>query len=512
MPQAAPSCCRRSQHWRPPSVCQSAALTHRESSFNHPTPSGPASLRPPLGSAQELSRRPKVYEHGLACQSSITAAAQSLPPGDLAEPTTADMAVPSHVSRLQKYGPIYKRGTPGMEVVVVAEPDSVQALLTADYASLANDWGEGVSTLLGPGAIANRQGDAHRASKRTLTKGFSKEATLAYLPGVVKLAASFLSRWSSQGSVPLLGEMKCLTFDISCSLIMGFDVEEKERRKLREDFTTLTFGLSAIPFNRSNPVAAAGLDARARLLEHIQPRLSSLPHGNNGSSKPSAKMTPIQRLNAVAEAEGEEMPMEELLDQSINLLMASTETTAFSMCNMMMELESRPHIAQKLADEQRALMDRHGTDISEAVLEDMHYGEAVACEVLRVHSPVPFVFRRALIDLEVGGYTIPKGWILQLSLHQQQLDSNMAPDQPGFYPERWLDASGDLIEQPRNFMPFGGGPRLCLGRMLAKMEMKVMMALFVRGYTCKQPSQQQALTANVAARDDVIQMSFTPRQ
>ena len=45
----------------------------------------------------------------------------------------------------------------------------------------------------------------------------------------MELAASFLSSWSQQGSVPLLGELKCFTFDISCSLIMGFDVEVSQR-------------------------------------------------------------------------------------------------------------------------------------------------------------------------------------------------------------------------------------------------------------------------------------------
>ena len=66
-----------------------------------------------------------------------------------------------------------------------------------------------------------------------------------------------------------------------------------------------------------------------------------------------------------------------------------------------------------------------------------------------------------------------QGWIVQLALQQQSPEPHMAPDQPGFCPERWLDERGNLIEQPRSFMPFGGGPRLCLGWMLAKMEMKV---------------------------------------
>ena len=85
-------------------------------------------------------------------------------------------------------------------------------------------------------------------------------------------------------------------------------MQEQDRRELRRDFTTLTAGLSAVPFDRSNSVAAAGLDARTRLLERIQPRITSghdtaASNGLNGRPAASAQMTPIQRLKAVAEAE-----------------------------------------------------------------------------------------------------------------------------------------------------------------------------------------------------------------
>ena len=95
-------------------------------------------------------------------------------------------------------------------------------------------------------------------------------------------------------------------------MTLNSQVQEQHRRELRKDFTTLTAGLSAVPFDRSNPVAAAGLDARTRLLERIQPRITSVHDSDNGSTasnglngRPaaSAQMTPIQRLKAVAEAE-----------------------------------------------------------------------------------------------------------------------------------------------------------------------------------------------------------------
>lgn len=204
-----------------------------------------------LPSARDLPRISSVRHPKFNCRSSGQAALLSVPPGDLGSPTTGDLTVESHSGRyghqpcakatpagsvkpyrsldlsyrLQRYGPIYKKGIPGKEVVVVTEPGKVQVRtstssfckvqlsfadaqaegLLAFYRSSSTlttrpwptvrgssssdylqpflqvysaypfysrgaDWGEGVSTLLGPGAIANRQGGAHKASRRALTK------------------------------------------------------------------------------------------------------------------------------------------------------------------------------------------------------------------------------------------------------------------------------------------------------------------------------------------------------
>lgn len=468
-------------------------------------------------SVRLLSSKPRRHRSLCLCRSSSDSLVLALPPGEMAAPGPGDLALSSHLQRLQVYGSIYKRGSSGSETVVVADPEEVQALLCADYHHVANDWGKGVLDLLGPYALINQQGDTHRAARRVLTKGFSKEAVLAYLPDVVRMASDVLSRWSKQESIPLLGELKCFNFDISCSLIMGFNVEETERRQQRKHFTALTAGFMLPPFDHSNPTFTAGLDARTKLLEAIKPRITSKPDSSNpaaSSSHQSAsqRMTPLQRLNDIAKAEGEALSLEELLDQSLMLLNASTETTAFTMCNMIMELASKPRIAQQLADEQNFLMQKYGQELSGEVLDDMVYGEAVVREALRVHSPVPFVFRKALTDLKVGSYTVPKGWTLQLALQQPGPEPHMAPEQPGFHPERWLDEHGDVIEQPRSFMPFGGGAHLCLGWMLAKLEMKVLIALLVRGFTCQQPNPAQPLAANVSERDDIVLMSFASKQ
>ena len=82
-------------------------------------------------------------------------------------------------------------------------------------------------------------------------------------------------------------------------------MQEQQRRQQRKHFTALTAGFFAYPFEESNPLAAAALDARTKLLEGIQPRVTSAPDqaASNGDSQTGKQLTPLQRLNAIAEAE-----------------------------------------------------------------------------------------------------------------------------------------------------------------------------------------------------------------
>ena len=84
-------------------------------------------------------------------------------------------------------------------------------------------------------------------------------------------------------------------------------VQEQERRQLRRDFTTLTSGFFAHPFDQSNPIAAAAMAARSRLLERIEPRISSEPDDQGNASDHAGgsvtQHTPIQRLYTASQAE-----------------------------------------------------------------------------------------------------------------------------------------------------------------------------------------------------------------
>ena len=135
----------------------------------------------------------------------------------------------------------------------------------------------------------------------------------------------------------------------------------------------------------------------------------------------------------------------------------------------------------------KVLMEKHGPDFDDAFLRDMVYGEAVVKEALRNVTPFSgdrartiavFILQKAVKTFELEGYQVPKGWMVLGNLFQVMQNDprwkgktdDMAPER--FCPERWLQP--EVIEGGAgSWIPFGGGPRMCIGLPLAMTEVKV---------------------------------------
>lgn len=101
-------------------------------------------------------------------------------------------------------------------------------------------------------------------------------------------------------------------------------------------------------------------------------------------------------------------------------------------------------------------------------------------EVLRLYPPAAFVSREALEDTQVGDITIPQGvclWTLIPTLHR---DSNIwGKDADEFKPERFNNGISKACKFPQAYIPFGLGPRLCLGKNFAMVQLKILLCLII---------------------------------
>ncbi|XVE69409.1 hypothetical protein DITRI_Ditri09bG0150100 [Diplodiscus trichospermus] len=106
--------------------------------------------------------------------------------------------------------------------------------------------------------------------------------------------------------------------------------------------------------------------------------------------------------------------------------------------------------------------------------KSMTFTQCVFKETLRVINIISGIFRRAMTDISIKGYTIPKGWQVFSSFRAVHLDHNHFKDARTFNPWRWQNNSG--MSYPANvYTPFGGVPRLCPGYELARVELSVIL-------------------------------------
>ena len=105
-------------------------------------------------------------------------------------------------------------------------------------------------------------------------------------------------------------------------------------------------------------------------------------------------------------------------------------------------------------------------------------------ETLRLYPPAAFVSREALEEIHLGNVTIPKGvylWTLIPTLHRDP--EIWGSDANEFKPERFSDGVSKACKFPQAYIPFGLGPRLCLGRNLAMVQLKIVLRLIISKFT-----------------------------
>lgn len=178
--------------------------------------------------------------------------------------------------------------------------------------------------------------------------------------------------------------------------------------------------------------------------------------------------------------EDQPMSIQQLLDEIRTLYLAGHETTATTLSWAWLLLSQNPQQYAALQKEVADVLQGRTPTADDAQL--LPYCNAVIKEALRMY-PVAWVTRRmALEDVEIRGFHIEKGTFVFLSPWILHHDPRWFEQPEQFMPERWLK---DKAEQPAReaYIPFGGGPRICIGNGLAMMESVLVLATLLQSYS-----------------------------
>jgi hypothetical protein len=175
------------------------------------------------------------------------------------------------------------------------------------------------------------------------------------------------------------------------------------------------------------------------------------------------------------EGDGPRLSDQELRDQVVSLIAAGYETTSAAVGWALWAALANPDVWERLQG------DVGDEPMSADRLRSLTYLDGVVSESLRLWPPGAVAGRKLVDDIEAAGFRIPAGTIALYSPYVTQRMGAYWPDPLAFRPERWdKEAPGYVEPPPLSYVPFGAGPRRCLGFAFALTEIKVLLAEVVR--------------------------------
>lgn len=228
----------------------------------------------------------------------------------------------------------------------------------------------------------------------------------------------------------------------------------------------------------------------------IRQRLSAMPdapstissiHPANYSKQPMDVMQLLLEAQ-LNDKSAHAITEREVISNLYAFLLGGFETTSTAMLFMTCALAQHQDIQQHLHDEIAERLPQEGPLDYETVLS-LPYLDMVWQETLRVYPPVPVAFeRQANCDTEVNGVKIGKGCVFGVPVYRLHHDPDLWPEPDLFDPERFSPENKAKIV-PNSYLPFGAGPRHCIGQRFATMEAKVTLCHLIRRFRILPPEQ-----------------------
>uniref|UniRef100_A0A672U6I3 CP3AC protein n=1 Tax=Strigops habroptila TaxID=2489341 RepID=A0A672U6I3_STRHB len=196
------------------------------------------------------------------------------------------------------------------------------------------------------------------------------------------------------------------------------------------------------------------------------------------SSHDSSKSTETDSYKSLSD--------EEILAQALVFVFAGYETTSSTLSYLSYNLATHPDVQQRLQDEIDAYLPNKAALTYNAITQ-MEYLDMVVNESLRLFPPAGRLDRVCKKTVELDGVTIPKGMVVMIPAYTLHRDPAYWPEPEEFRPERFSKENRESFE-PYTFLPFGAGPRNCIGMRFALLVVKVAIVTLLQNFsfrTCK---------------------------
>jgi cytochrome P450 len=361
------------------------------------------------------------------------------------------------------------------DIVVLSDPEHIKEVFTGDREVFAaGEANSAMSPVLGSHSLLTLDGERHLRQRKLMLPPFHGEAVKRYGERIERITEVEVASWPLGRPFPIRPRMQNIALEVILQAVIGVS-DPRRLERLREllpkllEFSVLDmWAIWLFPKLLESPIARRNPAIRVR------PEVDRLLYDEIDAHRadPDSHDDILALLVSARDAGGEPLSDENVLDQIITLLLAGHETTTTGLAWAFERLTRHPAALTRLRQELDA--------------GDERYLDAVIDETLRVRPVIDGVWRKLTAPAEVAGYRLPAGTIVFPAIVLVQTSSDAFNDPAKFRPERFLDGSAP----PYTFIPFGGGPRRCIGAAFAVMEMKRVLATVLGRLDLTAPDQR----------------------
>jgi cytochrome P450 len=396
--------------------------------------------------------------------------------------------LPSEMARLAgELGPVFRYVNPfgpnaQQGLIFLVGPEANRFVLHTEREAFSHDlgWTPIIGDVMGHGLL-NSDGHEWERSRKMWNPAFTQAYMQAYLPLMQRVIAGRTANWAARGDIDIYDESRAITFTVAATALAGMDRPE-EVAHLRELFALL------IPHQMIGDDQA--YDEFARKQWQAKEQLDALLLRIIGERRAApAAETPHDVLGMIVRARDDEgigLTDDEVLAHLYILLVAGHETTttlgAWALYNLFTMPDQRTRIEAELRDVLGAAWDEEAP-LSVEAARGLKVLDNFIKETGRLHSPVLNVPRGVVQEVEFGGFVLPVGTPVRLSICGCHRLARVFAEPEGFDPDRFAPPREEDKRTPYSLVTFGGGPRLCIGINFANIEVKALVAHVLSHYT-----------------------------
>ena len=325
--------------------------------------------------------------------------------------------------------------------------------------------------------LLKMEAESHRKRRKFLAPNLHPRQVSHYADSITQYGEQLQQQWKDGTVISLHQQMSSLSINIMGKILFGVDSLAADDEFVDALAAMLELGAKKVfkpfewPANWPAPINRQLNKVRQRIQNGSQRMLRQ--RSGNGDDLLSVLQQPTSD-------DGSQMSRQEAMNECRELLFAGHDTVALSLIWTWFLLSQHPDIYQKVQQEIDQVLE--GRTPQYADLERLPYCLQVYKEAIRIRPPVPFTRREASSDFEIDGYPIPKGTIVFISPYIMHHKAEYFPEPERFDPERFSPAREKEI--PRYaYIPFGTGPRTCIGNHLVMMEGHLLLATLAQRVT-----------------------------